>query len=70
MKALSCGLLALSSLALLGCGDDDSQEQIHITSHIKSLEFNHSDNSDLEAVKQAVAGKSFIGLGEATHGGA
>ncbi|WP_045404932.1 erythromycin esterase family protein [Vibrio jasicida] len=70
MKALSCGLLALSSLALLGCGEDDNQEQIHITSHIKSLEFNHTDNSDLEAVKQAVAGKSFIGLGEATHGGA
>lgn len=70
MKAMSYGLLAISSLLLLGCDDDDSKEQIAITSHINSLEFNHADDSDLEPIRQAVAGKSFIGLGEATHGGA
>lgn len=70
MKAMSYGLLAISSLFLLGCDDDDSKEQIAITSHINSLEFNHADDSDLEPIRQAVAGKSFIGLGEATHGGA
>lgn len=70
MKKLSSGILILFSLTLWGCNSDDNKEQVTITSHINSLEFDYGDNSDLEAIKQAIEGKTYIGLGEATHGGA
>ncbi|MCW8336631.1 erythromycin esterase, partial [Vibrio sp. DBSS07] len=60
----------LCTLLLFGCGGDNEPEQVSVTSYINSLEFGETDNSDLEAIGTAVSGKSIIGLGEATHGGA
>ncbi len=70
MKALHYCWVILTAFTLWGCNSDNSKEQVRITTHIKSLEFDYADNSDLEAIKQALEGKTFVGLGEATHGGA
>lgn len=71
MKIWSIGLLIAPFLLLSGCNDSGSDsESVTVTSHINSLDFDHSDDSDLEAIKHAVEGKTLIGLGEATHGGA
>ncbi|MDF2155000.1 erythromycin esterase family protein [Vibrio sp. CAU 1672] len=69
MKARSLSLLLPLTLLLSGCNDSSSETSL-VTSHIQSLEFDHPDDSDLEPIHQAVMGKSFIGLGETTHGGA
>lgn len=68
MKIRHISAFCIAALFLGGC-NEESSEDIPITSHIQSLEFDYKDNSDLEPIHQAVAGKAFIGLGEATHGG-